>query len=639
MIQPALASSALESLQARAKEKHLASHPYWYRLLHYRRNLLGRYQSEINDRSFFFSPAGRSHPSDELNATLAAFFASPQPSPDGRGRSEAAGEAESQHPQCQYPERYAWLKEQLNFDESTLPAGRQLCPRFEAWRDQMNAQSVTLIFASAYMNNPSSMYGHTFLRLNRRAANSREHLLDYAVNFAADLANDNGVLFALKGLMGSYPGRFSTMPYYMKVQEYNNLESRDLWEFELNLSSGAIDRLLGHLWELGMAGQPYYFLNKNCSYYLLPLLEVVEPSLRLKDPFVFRTAPVDTLRKVMSQPGLVGPVVRRLSLTSKLLEERIRLTEPEIRLAENLSLTALKELPPERQALVLDTAYDLFRRKVGFKRDQPKEVQEKERQLLLLRNQVEPAKLSFPSVSGGESMDPRPAPAEDDGKRTPPINGHPTGRIGLSYGFSNRSHFEELSLRPAIHDQDDPPEGFLPGSKLEMFHAKLRYDNDRNTLYLQQFDIINLLSITPWDRWIHPPSWKVNSGFGVAQDLNRDPENSLYYGLNLGSGYAARANDQTLLFAMAEMDMGLGHPFNHFVRFGGGPSGGVLFNPVNLYRARFQASSDAYAVGSPSATKLGVYQSFSLTKDFELRAKLERQNTYKEVLFSLVWFL
>ena len=620
MIQPAF-SSTLETLQARARDKHLAESPYWHRLLHYRRNLLGRYQSEIGDPSFFLSPLGSTHPADELNATLRAFVEPPAQSTDTERSS------------CRYPERYAWLKSELHFDASQVP--EYPCPRFEAWRDQMNAQSVTLIFASAYMNNPSSMYGHTFLRLNRRGAASGEHLLDYAVNFAADLANDNGVLFALKGLMGKYQGRFSTMPYYIKVQEYSNLESRDLWEFDLNLSSGAVDRLLAHLWELGMSGQPYFFLNKNCSYYLLPLLEVVEPTATLKDPFLFKTIPVDTIRKIMSQPGLVGRAVRRPSLTSKLLEERSRLSESEIHLVETaakdpslISSDTLKTYSAERQALILDTAYDLFRRHVGFKRDQPQNIQNADRQLLLLRNQVATSSTTTSSAFS-DSL--------------PPIQGHATGRLELSYGFSNHSHFEELSLRPAIHDQDDPPEGYLPGSKLEMFHLKMRYDNDRNTAYVQEFDVINLLSLTPWDRWIHPPSWKVNSGVRVANDLNRDPENSLDYGLNLGTGYSAwmpGTDNRLFFYGMGEMVFELGHAYTHDVRFGGGPSGGILFDPVKFWRARFEASYFPYALGgTPSTTKLGIYQSFSLSKRVELRAKVERQNSYKEVLLSAVLFL
>jgi len=641
MIQPVVASSALETLQTRAHEKHLSDHPYWRRLLHYRRNLWGVYQSEIDDSSFFVSPRGRRDAGAELGATLAAFF------------KPAASESETtQHPQCRYPARFAWLQEQLEMNLSPLP--HPDCVRYEKWKSQVNPESVSLVFASSYMNNPSSMYGHTFLLLKKKGHSAQERLLDYVVNFAADLEADSGFLYAVKGLAGGYHGRFSTFPYYMKVQEYNNLESRDLWEYELHLSTPGIERLVQHLWELGNVRIRYFFLNKNCSYHLMPLLEAVEPDRDFKKEFVLKTIPVDTVRTVMRQPGFVGDITRRPSHTSKLIAERSRLTDPEIRLAEEAArdpftakTTRFVSLPPERQALVLDAAYDLFRYKVGFLREQPPEVEQKENELLLLRNKIPSPSVGEDVGWGGASLmsgpPPSSFPTRGEGNNLRPDSGHPTGRIGLSYGFSNRSHFEELSLRPAIHDQEDPPEGYLPGSKLEMFHAKLRYDNDRDTLYLQQFALIDLLSITPYDRWIHPPSWKVSSGIMVANDLNRDPENSLYYGLNLGTGYSAwvpGTDDKALVYGMAEMELEVGHAFDDSVRFGGGPSGGILFNPVRFWRARLQMSHFPYAVGgTPSTTKLGLYQSVSLSKDFELRTKLERQNTYKEVLLTWVWFL
>jgi hypothetical protein len=128
----------------------------------------------------------------------------------------------------------------------------------------------------------------------------------------------------------------------------------------------------------------------------------------------------------------------------------------------------------------------------------------------------------------------------------------------------------------------------------------------------------------------------------VANDLNRDPENSLYYGLNLGTGYASWApgTEKLLFYGLAEMELELGHPFKHDVRFGGGPSGGILWTPMKWWRARFQASEFPYAVGgTPSTTKLGFYQSFSITKSLEIRSKVERQNAYKEVLLSLALYL
>ena len=123
------------------------------------------------------------------------------------------------------------------------------------------------------------MYGHTFLRVDEKGRLEDERLLDYALNFSAHAPDAGGLLYSLRGLTGGYPGRFSIAPYYMKVQEYSNLESRDLWEYRLDLSSRTADRVLRHVWELGEAHFDYYFLTENCSYQLLPLFDAADPEI------------------------------------------------------------------------------------------------------------------------------------------------------------------------------------------------------------------------------------------------------------------------------------------------------------------------------------------------------------------------
>jgi hypothetical protein len=619
----------LQTLLTQAKTKQLSRAPYWRRLLHFRRDILGRYQSDVDDLSFFSAPRGRRDPEAELEADLRGFLES------------APGDPEQQSVQCRFPARYAWLKEQLAFDAAQLP--EQPCPRFEQWNHSMDAESVSIIFASFYMNNPASMYGHTFLRLNGRGHGPSERLLDYTVNYAAEVNTNNGILFAVLGLTGGYRGRFSTMPYYMKVQEYNNLESRDLWEYRLRLSPEKIDRLMRHLWEMGNTTIAYFFLNRNCSYQILPLLEVADPSLDLSRPFVFKAVPTDALRKVLAQPGLVAEVTLRPSHVSKLLQERARLRPQEIREVERLAKTpsaetmkAMSSWPLKRQALVLDTAYDLFRYRVGFTREKIASTKEQERKLLLLRNQLA---VQSPEKPEGEA-------ATDAGRDAQqplsPDHGHKTGRLGLSYGFSNHSHFEEFSARPAVHDQDDPPLGYIPGSQLQMFLLRLRYDNDRRTFYPEQFTLVDLTSFSPWDRWVHHPSWKVNTGLSVAHDLDRDPENSLYYGLNGASGFSAQIPklERSMVYALAEADAGFGAVFRDGYRLGGGGTAGIALEPIANWRMHVEGSYLRYSAGEPGeAVRWRLIQNIPLAANFALRAKLERQNQYKEVLVSALWYL
>ncbi|MGZ9190552.1 MAG: DUF7843 domain-containing protein, partial [Nitrospira sp.] len=139
----------LQELIQRAHEARLADQREWHLLLHYRANLFGGYTSEQDEPGFFMSPNGKTDPEAELAATVTQFF-----SPDLVGRSK-------QPAQCAFVARYAWLKGQLSIDDSRLPPMK--CERFEQWYAGFDAQSISLIFPAAFMNNPASMFGHTFL--------------------------------------------------------------------------------------------------------------------------------------------------------------------------------------------------------------------------------------------------------------------------------------------------------------------------------------------------------------------------------------------------------------------------------------------------------------------------------------------
>lgn len=85
-------------------------------------------------------------------------------------------------------------------------------------------------------------------------------------------------------------------PYYKLVRTYSDLESRDLWEYRLNLTPAQLQRLLEHAWELRDIHFDYYFFRENCALQqLLTLLETLIP-LMLSDRFTLWTLPADTLR-------------------------------------------------------------------------------------------------------------------------------------------------------------------------------------------------------------------------------------------------------------------------------------------------------------------------------------------------------
>ena len=75
------------------------------------------------------------------------------------------------------------------------------------------------------MNNPSSMFGHTLLRIDQKGQTEQTRLLAYAINYAANVTTENGLAYAALGVSGGFQGFFSIMPYYLKVKEYRDRKS------------------------------------------------------------------------------------------------------------------------------------------------------------------------------------------------------------------------------------------------------------------------------------------------------------------------------------------------------------------------------------------------------------------------------
>lgn len=100
---------------------------------------------------------------------------------------------------------------------------------------------------------------------------------------------------------------FSLSPYYSKVGEYAQYESRDLWEYELDLSAEEVRRLFLTTLELGPHVINYFYIDENCSYIMLFLLDAARPSLKLASLFRSIVTPTDTIRAVFDA-GVVRSV-------------------------------------------------------------------------------------------------------------------------------------------------------------------------------------------------------------------------------------------------------------------------------------------------------------------------------------------
>ncbi|MCX6127264.1 MAG: DUF4105 domain-containing protein [Proteobacteria bacterium] len=280
----------------------------WQKILFYAPGMWGFSRSLVDSDNYFLAvPQSKYNPQKELEETISQVL-----------RPLQAGQDPNKHAKCRFKRRVSWLIEEGLIDEVQLP--RFICQDYIDWRGSKRYEGISIVFSSSYPNNPSSMFGHTFLRMHRSKAEQKSGLLDDAINFSAYPDTTNPILYTLKGTAGGFHGFFSFTPYYLKVQEYINADSRDLWEYQLKFTPKDIENVFDILWEIGPHAIDYFYFDENCSAIILHFLEAVKPTLNLTK-FSVWIIPADTVRTAVKNVQIEEPVVYRPSALSRFLHK------------------------------------------------------------------------------------------------------------------------------------------------------------------------------------------------------------------------------------------------------------------------------------------------------------------------------
>ncbi|MFV9650011.1 MULTISPECIES: DUF4105 domain-containing protein [Pseudomonas] len=588
--------------------QQLANDPFWLSLGHYEAGKVSGWRSYVSEKKFFLAADGAHHPDAELKATVEALYA-----PASLGEK---------HAQCVYPARTRWLKDQLHLTD--LPAVD--CKEFKQWFKDVAPHSAVMIFPAAYLNSPSSMFGHTLLRIDQADVQSNKTaLLSYAINFGAYIeGSDNSILYAWKGLMGGYPGLFALVPYQEKLSEYRSLENRDLWEYRLNLTQVETERMVEHVWELKQIQFDYFFFDENCSYRLLELLQVARPGLRLTEQFPLTAIPTDTV-KAVKDAGLVEKIDYRPSRERELLERAKPLNSDEqqwvLKVSDDqqqLQAPAFKALPRDRQALIIDAAYRLGRyRANGLERDTARS----QRSFELLR-----------------AINQNPAP---DLTITPPglpENGHESRTWQAGLGTRGDKAFGEYGLRMAYHDLNDNAEGFPLGAQIEILQMKLR-QYEGNHWQLQQLDLATIRSLTPRNALLQPWSWQVTGG--LERVPGKHDDETLVAHVNGGAGGTWQLRDDMLGFALGTVRVEHNNDFNEAISPAAGFNTGVLWkNPLG--NLSLEAKGDFFTNGEVRRS-ISLNQQWELSRNLGLRLSAQREYSHlstpvNEVMLEVKWY-
>jgi hypothetical protein len=588
--------------------QQLANDPFWISLGHYETAKLGGWRSYVSDKKFFLAADGNEHPDHELAATVKALYA-----------PASAGE---QHAQCVYPARTRWLKAQINLTD--LPVLE--CAEFKQWFKDVSPHSAVMIFPAAYLNSPSSMFGHTLLRIDQADVQSdKTSLLSYAINFGAYIeGSDNSILYAWKGLMGGYPGLFALVPYQEKLSEYRSLENRDLWEYRLNLTPQETARMVEHVWELKQIQFDYFFFDENCSYRLLELLQVARPSLRLTEQFPLTAIPTDTV-KAVKEAGLVESIQYRPSRERELLARAEPLSDEDqgwvLKVSadqKQLQTPAFKALPRDRQALIIDAAYRLERYRANGQERNPQRAQ---RSFELLR-----------------AINQNPAPELDIPQPGLPEDGHESRTWQAGLGTRGDKAFGEYGLRMAYHDLNDNAESFPLGAQIEILQLKLR-QYEGNDWQVQQLDLATIRSLTPRNELLQPLSWQVTGG--LERVPGKHDDETLVSHVNGGGGGTWQLADDMLGFALGTMRVEHNNDFAAFIAPAAGFNTGLLWKNT-LGNLSLEAKGDFFTNGEVRRS-LSLNQQWELSRNLGLRLTAQREFSHlatpeNEVMLEVKWY-
>ncbi len=479
-------------------------------------------KSEIDDNKFFFSPNGKTDPLDELKETIKSFL-----------NSKETG---NNHPICRFPARFYFLNSYLNLSNKIKV--KPECRDLNSFLKELQPYSISIVFSDYYMNSPASMYGHTFLRIDPPIS---KPLLGYAINFAANADTNEGLMYYIKGLTGGYKGFYSIFPYYKKIFEYNNLESRNLWEYRLNIPPEKVKFIALHVYELKNHYSYYYFFDKNCSYQILYLIQLAFPDKKIVQKFNHWTIPVETIRmlkdnKIISnlkfRPSATTLITQFINNNPDISEKDIQTAVKIARFEINPETFLTMDIPNEKKGKILELSKLLFIYYAIKERMPYKEYRRKFLKLLSVRSKtgyITRYKIDMPP---------------------PPHQGHKPGKFQISTGSDYGKKFIAFSIRTSYHQIEDNDTGFLKGSEVLFPTIKLLHYPDQNKTVIDKLTFVKITSLAPKNIIFKPVSWFVD--FSVKRDWTENKKDSFLH-----------------------LDFGMGHTYQYknFILFGGFDTG------------------------------------------------------------------
>lgn len=484
-------AQSLPSSRERAHQLNLAHNPSWMSLLHYSQG-----QSHIDDPSFILTASHFSLDA-ELDATINLFY-----------------EKNAQDALCRFPARYFWLNQYIQ-----LPAlSYDSCGDLHEFEQKAPADSISVIYVSENIAQPSSMMGHLFLKIS--GVNARSDRVDHAVSFYTDAKTLNVPKLIYDSMIKGKRGYFTLSPYAEKVNSYVHDEQRNLWELDLQLSDQQRRLIQLHLYELKQTEFKYFFQHYNCATVIGFIASLAIPELR--EPEVVWVTPLDIAKLINNS--------NKISAARVQTSNRWRLRMLQTQLPDQLSLGIkqsvdgeFRSLPPvstETQAfLALEMAHAYNDYRLEKKIVDVAEWQGKNSQLSVFENLALQHTLDLTEFKS-------------------PLKTPPDSQWWIGVTSRQDQWFLRTGILPASHLLEDDNRQYFGETGLHLAQLSLLTNLATGSTRLENFELYSAESLMPYDRFTGGVSGKFSIGVAPVYDQDMHAKQQTYVKGALGYTYS-----------------------------------------------------------------------------------------------------
>jgi hypothetical protein len=590
----------------------LAEQSFWKALLRYKKDNEGNIRSEVTSKAYFLSKQGETDSRSELQTTLDVLF---------------SGTLNNVHPSCRFPARFTWLSRQLNLDSKHINLSH--CDDFNQWAKLPQLDSASLVYASGYLGNPASFFGHLLLKFNYRTNETGQNaLLDHSINFGAAIPpEDSAITYVFKGFFGGYFAAFKEDSFFRHHNMYAEQESRDLWDYKLNLTDEQLDMLIMHVWELREQKFDYYYLNDNCASRVAELISIITDQTLINDDFYW-AQPINVFKAVASsEHKLLKSLDKHQSKYSTFLANYQNLTSMELNavLMLNEERRTKKALPNNVDAyasLSESEKTNVINTLMAFNdyKDKQKNGNSQFGKKLLKERFLLPAGGNF-----------KPNQVE-----TPPHLGQHPSLTQVTLSQIGDTIATKIRMRATYYDLLSNDTGRLANSSLQMGDIELLVSEQG--VRLERFDITNILTLQPAQTKLKETSnlaWKIRLGIEsnpqrCFECLVATTELGLGKAYNLGHGAVyvlpelkLQTSTSYLKHASASLTMG------------------YLWDISDYWKSHFEFNQAFIGIADSGLKEdytISWQNRFGLGIDYDFRLAMERNPLEQKIDFSYSYY-